>query len=135
LSSSHTRGHLYRSILEGIAFEILFEINAVEKSIDSVVKEFIAIGGGAKSNLWLQIFADITGKNVCIPQTNEASALGAAITAAVGSGWFKTFNEAAGAMTGVKKVIIPNKKNHKIYKQLFLTYGKIYPQIKSMQTH
>ena len=130
LSSSHTRGYLYRSILEGIAFEILFEIEAVEKSIDVNIKKLIAIGGGAKSSLWLKIFADITGKNICIPKTNEASALGAAITAGVGIGWFKTFNEAANAMTGIEEVIKPSKKNNEIYKQLFINYKNIYPLLK-----
>ena len=83
LSSSHTRGHLYRSILEGIAFEQLFAINSVEETIGTRVNDFVAIGGGAANNLWCQILADVTGRRICIPENTEASALGAAIAAAV----------------------------------------------------
>jgi xylulokinase len=59
LSSFHTRGHMYRSMLEGIAFEQLFAIKAVEKSIGTRVNELVAIGGGATNNLWCRILADI----------------------------------------------------------------------------
>jgi sugar (pentulose or hexulose) kinase len=129
LSSSHHRGHMYRSILEGIAFEQLFAIHAVERTIGTNVKDFIAIGGGAANVLWLRILADITGKNICIPENTEASALGAAIAAAVGVGWYRTFKYAASAMTGIKNIIKPDKKNHKRYKRQFSIYKKIYPSL------
>jgi sugar (pentulose or hexulose) kinase len=131
LSSSHHRGHFYRSILEGIAFEQLLAINAVEIETGTKVKEFIATGGGSASNFWLSIIADITGKVVCVPENKEASALGAAIAAAVGAGWYKTFEEAAKKMTRIKKRILPSKQNHKKYLQLFSVYKKIYPALKS----
>jgi sugar (pentulose or hexulose) kinase len=132
LSSSHKRGHFYRSILEGIAFEQLFAINAVEKETGTRVKEFIAIGGGAASNLWLSIIADVTGKDVYVPMTTEASALGAAIAAAVSVGWYQSFAEAAEGMTRIKKRITPDIQNHKKYKRLFLDYNKLYPALKKI---
>jgi sugar (pentulose or hexulose) kinase len=127
LSSSHHRGHIYRSILEGIAFEQLFAINAVERAVDSRVSDLVAIGGGATSDLWLHIFADITGKNICIPGNTEASALGAGICAAVGAGWYRTFQEAANAMTGTERRIRPKKENHYIYRKLSEAYKTSYP--------
>lgn len=130
LSSSHTRGHLYRSILEGIAFEQLFEVRSVERVIGTRLNEFVTIGGGAANRLWCSILADVTGKNICIPETTEASALGAAIAAAVGAGWFKSFKEAAVRMTGTRKEIIPDKQNHKMYSRLFADYKRIYPALK-----
>jgi sugar (pentulose or hexulose) kinase len=130
LSSSHNRGNFYRSILEGIAFEQLFAINAVEKYIGTRIKEFIAIGGGASSNLWLSIISDITGIEVCIPETMEASALGAAISASIGAGWYNSFEQAAKEMTRIKARIQPNKINYKKYQKLFLNYKKLYPALK-----
>ena len=130
LSSFHSRGHMYRAILEGIAFEQLFAINTVEKSIGTKVREFVAIGGGAANDLWCHIFADITGRNIRIPANTEASALGAAIAASVGAGWYGSFREAANGMTGVRKVIQPEMHNHRMYQQLFAAYKKIYPSLK-----
>jgi sugar (pentulose or hexulose) kinase len=135
LSSFHNRAHIYRSILEGIAFEQLFVINAVEKTIGMKVKEFVAIGGGAASNLWCSILADITGKNICIPENTEASSLGAAIAAAVGAGWYLTFKDAAHAMTGIKKIIEPDMKSYREYQKLFAVYKDIYPSLKALKTH
>ena len=130
LSSFHHRGHLYRSILEGIAFEQLFAINAVEKSIGTRVKDFVAIRGGATNDLWCRILADITGRNICLPDTREASGLGAAIAAAVGAGWFRSFRQAAGQMSGAFKVLKPDEYSRDRYARLFTAYKQLYPRLK-----
>jgi sugar (pentulose or hexulose) kinase len=130
LSAYHNRGHMYRSILEGIAFEQLFAIEAVERSIGTRVKDFVVIGGGATSKLWCHILADVTNKIICIPQNTEASSLGAAIAAAVGIGWYRTFKEASFKMTGIKEIIKPEKENQKIYRQFYTLYKSIYPKMK-----
>jgi xylulokinase len=126
LSSSHTRGHLYRSILEGIAFEQLFAISNVEKANGLKVHDLVTIGGGATSKLWCQIIADVTGKNLCIPENTDASALGAGIAAAMGAGWYESFKNAANEMTSVKRVIHSDQHNHEKYLKLFTSYRKIY---------
>jgi sugar (pentulose or hexulose) kinase len=123
---------MYRSILEGIAFEQLFALRAVEETTGKNVKSLAAIGGGAASRLWCRILADITGKNICIPKDTEASGLGAAIAAAVGAGWYRTFKEAAHEMTGVKKIIKPDAKNRERYLYQFAAYSKIYPSLKKV---
>lgn len=135
LSASHHRGHMYRSILEGIAFEQLFAILSVEKAVGRKVHSLIAIGGGAVSDLWCHILADVTGKNICIPKNTEASALGAAIAAAVGAGWYVSFRDAANAMTGIRKKIKPDSDNSKKYQELFQTYRRLYPCLKSATAH
>jgi xylulokinase len=134
LSSFHHRGHMYRSILEGIAFEQLFALNAVEKSIRTRINDFVAIGGGATNDLWCHILADITGKDIYIPENTEASSLGAAIAAAVGIGWYQTFKEAAHEMTGIRKIIRPQMQSHRKYHQLFAAYKSIYPSLKKSET-
>ena len=131
LSASHHRGHMYRSILEGIAFEQLFAIQSVEKAIGRKVDSLVAIGGGAASDLWCHIFADVTGKNICLPKNTEASALGAAIAAAVGAGWYPSFREAANAMTGIRKNIKPDSDNYRKYQKIFPKYCRLYPCLKS----
>ena len=131
LSASHHRGHICRSILEGIAFEQQFAIHSVEKAIGSKVLNLIAIGGGAASDLWCHIFADVTGKNIFLPKNTEASALGAAITAAVGAGWYISFQEAANAMTGIHKKIKPDLDNYRKYQGLLPIYRRLYPCFKS----
>lgn len=133
LSASHHRGHLYRSMLEGIAFEQFLAILLVEKAIGREVCSLVAIGGGAASDLWLHILADITGKDICLPKNIEASALGAAISAAVGAGWHASFQEAANAMTGIRKTIKPDSGNYRKYQELFQVYKKLYPCLKSAQ--
>ncbi|MEJ2544898.1 MAG: FGGY-family carbohydrate kinase, partial [Calditrichaceae bacterium] len=114
---------------EGIAFEQLLALNAVEDATGSKVKELVTIGGGSKSRFWCQIIADITGKTICLPKNKEASALGVGICAAVGAGWYPTFKEAAQKMTGVIKTITPNYPMHEKYKGIFSEYEKIYPAI------
>jgi sugar (pentulose or hexulose) kinase len=131
LSASHERGHMYRSILEGIAFEQLLAIHSVEKAIGRKVHCLVTIGGGATSDLWLHILADITGKTICLPKNTEASALGAAIAAAVGAGWHSSFQEAANAMTGIHKEFKPAPNNHRKYQKLFPIYRRLYPCLKS----
>ena len=132
LSSSHNRGHIFRSILEGIAFEQLFAITSVEKTIGTRVNDFVTIGGGAASNLWCRILADVTGKNICIPKNTEASALGAAIAAAVGAGWYRIFEKAVNEMTGIKKIIKPDMHNYRKYQQLYSVYKKLYPALRKI---
>jgi len=130
LSSSHHRGHMYRAILEGIAFEQLLAMNGVEKAIGVNVREFAVIGGGAASSLWCSIMAGVTGKPLCVPGNAEASALGAAIAASVGAGWYRTFVEAADAMTAISRRITPDERTHREYQRAFTRYRKIYPALK-----
>jgi sugar (pentulose or hexulose) kinase len=133
LSAAHRRGHIYRSILEGIAFEQALAIHSVEETTGETLRELSAIGGGARSDFWCHILADVTGKRICLPRSSEASALGAGIAAAVGAGWYPTFRSAAREMTAIKKVIRPNRSLHKKYQQLLAVYKNIYPALKSVR--
>ena len=133
LSASHHRGHMYRSILEGIAFEELLAIESIEEATGSRVNELVAIGGGATNKLWCQIFADVLGRNICIPETTEASALGAAIAAAVGVGLHTSFSEAARRMSRTKEIIKPDLRHRKKLDQLFASYKALYPSLRKHQ--
>jgi len=132
LSSSHNRGHMYRAILEGIAFEQLFALKEVEKDTGIKVKELVTIGGGSFNKLWCKILADVTGKNIILPENREASSLGASIVAAIGAEWYRSFREAAKEMKALEELIEPNKSNHERYLSLFSAYKEIYPSLKKV---
>lgn len=131
LISSHGVGHLYRSVLEGIALEQALVTGMVEQGTGVQVKEFVAIGGGASSDLWCQIIADASGKTVLRSNTIEASSLGAAICAAVGAGWFPDAAAAADSMCGkMSRATVPSAQNSERYAELLDIYRQIYPQLR-----
>ena len=98
LSLNHGRGHLFRSVLEGCSFalrDIVDQLDAMGLAAD----EIRVVGGGARSRLWLQMKADVTGRRVRVLDTDEATALGAAMLAGVGAGTFRDLDEAVGTLT------------------------------------
>ena len=132
LSPGHNRGHLYRAMLEGISMEQEIAIATVEKVTGNKINEYALIGGGAKSKLWRQIVADTSGKKVLTMSTDEASSLGAGISAAVAAGWFKSFEEAADHMVHAKSITNPLNENMEWYQEQLSIYSKIYPAFKEI---
>lgn len=131
LSGFHHRGHLYRSLLEGIALEQALVTGMIEDATGRSVKEFTAIGGGAASDLWCQILADATGKSIQRSRTAEASSLGAAICAAVGAGLYTDAVRAAAAMSGgVFRRTLPFSENVRMYADLLGVYRELYPSLR-----
>ncbi len=131
LTGAHRLGHMYRSLLEGVALEQTLVTGMIEEQTGVRIKEFIAIGGGAASDLWCRIVADASGKTVRRSTTVEASSLGAAMCAAVGAGWFRSAAEAAGAMCGeITRETEPVPERATRYRELFEIYREIYPQLR-----
>src|SRR5699024_5795999 len=95
-------------------------------------KQLVSIGGGAKSELWLQIQADIFNKEVVRLESEQGPGMGAAMIAAVGLGWFADFSGCAEKFIAVKKVYQPNPEHVAEYQQLHQIYQQIYPQTKKM---
>ena len=128
----HQLAHLYRAILEGIAFEQHLGTLGVEEALGQPVKRYIAMGGGANSSLWRQIIADVTGKPVFRAETSEATALGAGILAASAAGLFATTQEAAQSMSRIHpQPEEPRADQHAIYQRFFEeVYRPIYPALK-----
>jgi sugar (pentulose or hexulose) kinase len=132
LSSAHHRGHLYRAILEGIAMEQSLASEAVEKAIGERTEEFALIGGGARSEFWRQIIADTSNKKILNMSSDEASSLGAGISAAVAAGWFPSFEEAAKNMVHIKGITEPITHNAERYHNQLNRYREIYPAIRDI---
>jgi xylulokinase len=130
-TGSHRIGHLYRSLLEGIALEQALVSGMIEEQTGEPIKAFIAIGGGASSDLWRQIIADVSGKTVLRSETVEASSLGAAICAATGAGWYPSAGSAAEKMAGkITRENQPIPRNVTRYAELMAIYRMIYPRLR-----
>lgn len=129
---THKPHHLYRAILEGIAFEQRLHTTGVETATGQSVDEFIVMGGGSRSDLWRQIVADVTGKPVRRCAAAEASALGAGILAAAGVGLFKDVASAAHAMAHVEATALrPDPARATRYARLYEeVYRPLYPALK-----
>jgi len=117
---------LFRALEENAAIVANINLKKIEKWTNIDIKSIIFAGGGAKGKLWPQILSDVTGKRVKIPKVTEATALGAAMSAAIGAGIFANFQEAAKAWVKLDRVYKPNMKNHKIYKKLTKKWQKVY---------
>ena len=130
-TGSHRIGHMYRSLLEGIALEQALVSGMIEEQTDEPINEFVTIGGGASSELWKQIIADACNKKVLCSETMEASSLGAAICAAAAIGWYPNAARAAEAMAGkITKINEPISQNVTRYAELMAIYRKLYPSLR-----
>jgi len=116
---------VYKAILEGTSYESRLNIECMEKC-GIEVNELRCIGGGAKSRLWLQMKADITGKRVAELEVSEAGCLGAAILAGIGCGAFKTAEEAVDRYIRVKNEYLPDGDMHEIYSEAYSKYVNMY---------
>jgi len=127
----HQPAHLYRAILEGIAFEQHLNTLGVEAALSQPVTHYIALGGGAHSRLWLQIIADVTGKPVACAAAPEAAALGAGILAATAAGLYPDARQAAQAMAHhLPDPVEPDAARHTFYAHLFEdVYRPLFPAL------
>jgi xylulokinase len=119
---------MIRGVLEGITYELRLNINRLEENgikIDSLK----ASGGGAKSDLWLQLKADVTGKLIQSLNINEAGCLAASVIAGFGIGKYTTIEEAINEFVKVKKEYYPKEDKFEYYGKRFELYKKIYPFI------
>ena len=129
----HTRAHLYRAILEGVAYALREGAQHTSKRTGVQIIELRVTGGGSQSNAAMQITADVFGLPASRPHVYEASGLGAAIDAAVGLGIHPDFKTAVAAMTRIGDTFQPDPKNRQIYDDLYQrVYLKMYTQLKPL---
>lgn len=117
--SAHTRAHIYRAILEGMAYELRRLGEIAQKKTGVPLRELRVGGGGSRSDMAVQIAADVFNLTAKRMDTHENCAKGAAIDAAVGTGLHKTFEDAVAAMTRTGREFHPNEKSSEIYNALF----------------
>ena len=122
---AHRREHFCRAILEGSAYAIR-DITDQMLRMGLPLEEIRVVGGGARSALWRQIKADVTGLPISITNTVETTALGAGILALAGSGLIDTLDEAVKLTTYVVETRQPHEKNRALYEEYYQLYRSTY---------
>ncbi|MGV7209809.1 FGGY-family carbohydrate kinase [Oxalobacteraceae bacterium A2-2] len=129
----HTRAHMYRAILEGLAYALREGKERIEKRSGTAITELRVAGGGAQSDAAMQLTADIFGLPAARAHVAEASGLGAAMAVAAGLGLHADFGAAARAMTRPGRVFQPVADHRAVYDQLYRrVYLKMYHRLQSM---
>ena len=114
----HTRYHIYRSILEAIAFNMKNNIDDMLKEINADIDEIVVIGGGAQSDVMLQILSDLFGLPVSRRVGTSSAALGAAICVVKNLEIYNGFSESIDKMVKTKSTFSPNSNNHIFYNEV-----------------
>jgi len=132
-TGAHGRAHFYRALLEGIAYEQRLVGDGMMSALGQRFSEYVAMGGGSRSDLWLQIIADVTGVPVVRSTTTEATCLGAAILTATAVGWYSDVQSAADAMTNTAERFIPDPATQAIYEPLYqAVYKPLFPTLQAL---
>lgn len=125
LTLKHRTGHIFRAIMEGVAYgteNILLTLSESGSKVD----EIYISGGTVKSDLWLQIHADVSNIPFYVTEFPESTILGSAVCATKGAGIYRDLVEASENMVRVKRVVEPDTKNHEGYDFYFDKYRRTY---------
>jgi xylulokinase len=125
---THGPAHLYRAIIEGIAFEERLRVEGLEEA--GSIEEVVVLGGGARSELWCQILADTMARPVVRAASAEATALGVAVLGAASLGHFPSVRAASSAMTRLAERFLPGPhapRYERLYREV---YREIYPRMR-----
>jgi xylulokinase len=132
LTASHTRAHVIRAILEGVAYSLKDSFTIFDEMKIPVTSIRLG-GGGARSPLWRQIQADVYGREVEIVAAEEGAAYGAAILAGTGAGGWSSVEQACDAIVKVAKRIAPNPQDSATMQNAYRTYRKVYPALRQIE--
>ncbi|MFB2552766.1 xylulokinase [Ensifer soli] len=124
-------GHMYRAGLEAITLEFVRSL-AEMRRMGVAAERIFVIGGGAGSPLWRQMVADASGLPVIRSLSNEASALGAGMSAAVGAGWYPGFRDAADAMSRLAEEVLPDPATAEAWAALSRRQGNLYYAVRDL---
>ena len=130
LTLAHTRGHLYRSALEGIGFGV-DQIFGVLRDHGIHPDRVIAAGGGAQNRVWMQIVADILGEELHIPRETVGAAYGDALMAAIGCGLRKDF-DSLDEIVQIGQVVRPDPDRHRAYGPCKALFRQLYLQNRAL---
>ncbi|MGB5060639.1 MAG: xylulokinase [Candidatus Promineifilaceae bacterium] len=129
LTVRHTRNHLTRSVLEGVAYGLRDSFELMKAAGITRINQVRISGGGAKSALWRQILADVFQAELVTVNTAEGAAYGAALLAATGTGAFNSVEEACQATINITGVTSPGDQSA-VYQELYPLYRELYPALK-----
>lgn len=129
LTLEHTNADIYKALMEGVTYEIMTNIEHLE-GFGIHPEKLIATGGGASSDVWLQIKADILNRPVTSLSAKEAGACGTCMMVCVALGIFKNLEEAKKYFVKENKTFYPNPENVDIYKKYYKAYKQIYKAVR-----
>ena len=132
LTLNHCSMEMVRAVMEGVVFA-LKDCLSVVLGLGVPLKRIVAAGGGARSDVWLQMQADVFERTVHRSASTEQACFGAALTAAIGAGAFSGFEEAC--RTAVRpsvKTFHPNEKNARAYRDMYDVFRALYPANKAL---
>jgi xylulokinase len=130
LSAEHRRRDMLRAVYEGVAYNIRWLVEIVEKEFKFPLPVLRVIGGGAKSKPWMQILADVTKRRVeAVANPQEAGAVGAALVAGVGLGIYRDFASLK-KVVRIDGVFQPRAQNSEVYDSLFDAYKEVYRSLR-----
>jgi len=132
LTGRHGKSHVYRAMLEGIAFEQRFLTEGAEKATNTQSSEIIALGGGSRSKIWCQIISDVMQRPVKVVRESESTCLGVGMLASAAVGIHSDIESAAKAMSGTSSSFEPNSSNVAVYQNLYEAYRMIYPALRNI---
>ncbi|MEQ7807740.1 xylulokinase [Priestia aryabhattai] len=131
MDASHKKSDFTRAVVEGITFSLNESIE-IFREYGKEITSIVSIGGGAKNEQWLQIQADIFNAKIIKLSTEQGPALGAAMLASYGCGWYNSLEKCANAFITSSKIYYPNQASVKVYKQLYALYKEVYNQTKEL---
>ncbi len=129
LNLSHTKAHIYRAILEGVAYGVKHNIDEISET-GVEIKNILSVGGGTKSRLWTEIVSDVTGIEQKIISNNVGSHIGDCYLAGIGIGLFTGLDKLRDVWLKASRIVKPDMINHSIYKEYYEIYRKLYPATK-----
>lgn len=130
LSGEHKLGHLARAVLEGVVFGLKQSIEIIQEC-GVEIHELRATGGGARSEFWCQMQADILGYPIVKLSVDEGPAYGAAILAGVGAGVFENIPDACDRLLRKEKYYEPNFSQSELYQKAYENYSSLYKPLKA----
>lgn len=128
IRSEHTPADFAQAVCEGLCYE--FRLCAQQLLQGNTAQRIITIGGGAKNDHWLQTKADITGLPIEVPETREATALGAALLAGIGAGVYQNAEDAVRRTYRVGKTVQPRAEFRALYDHTFPIYQELYQTLR-----
>lgn len=128
ISMHHKREHFIRAVLEGVIFSV-FSVGVALRDLTGEIKDVRASGGFARSAVWRQILADVMGREIMVPESHEASALGAATLALYGLGEITRLEQIKDWIS-ISHIHQPDRQNSEIYLEMFYLYNRLYEKLK-----
>jgi xylulokinase len=131
LTFSATQAEIAKALLEGLTFELRLNLDLL-RDAGAPISALRAVGGGARSALWLQLKADICGLPLGVPQVTEAACLGAALLGGVAAGVYPDLGAAVAATVRLDQQITPQEESATTYAPRFALYRELYPTLRTL---